>query len=199
MKDQGWGGLAQCPMAAAGAWYALIDQPDKGLEFLHRYLKYKTWANGLSRERSPLGGAQNVAFKTVQDFLIQYRNETIHILTAVPSSWSDVSIRDLRAPGAFLIDAVRKDGEVRFIRITSEAGEPCRLRTPLNDPVVARGGEIKKLSDGSYRLRLERGQSALLYPRDDQPKNTEIPPVTDQQGPENWWGSRSRAFREKDR
>ncbi len=199
MQEQGWGGLAPNPMAAAGAWYALADQPDKGLTFLHRYLKYQTWPNGLSRERSPLGGTHGVAFKTVQDFLIQYRNETIHILTAVPSSWSDVSIRDLRAPGAFLIDAVRKDGEVRFIRITSQAGEPCKLRTGIKGPVVAHGGKLTELSEGEYRLWLEKGQTALLFPRGQQPEDPTIRPVEQAEAAGHWWGSKSRAFRQENR
>jgi len=163
---RGFAGLNQSSTAAVAGWYARIGQPDEGYRYLERFIDSITYLNSLSKERSPLSGAQGIALQSIHDLLLQYRNETIHVLTSVPSGWSDVSFRDLRTPGAFLVDAERTDGVVQFVRITSEAGEPCMVRTGLPEPIAIEGAgaELEAVGDSTYRIvGLDAGETVLLY------------------------------------
>ncbi len=75
----------------------------------------------------------NFAFaEGVQELLLQSRNDYIEVFPAVPSGWQNVSFKNLRAEGAFLISA--KKGNTSYkINIKSEAGGVCRLKLPFRD------------------------------------------------------------------
>jgi len=106
----------------------------------------------------------------VHELLLQSWGGTIRIFPGVSESWSDVSFRELRAEGAFLVSAIRRGGKTRAVRIESLAGEPCRVAPGLSSPVRVRGGVQKALSDlggGIYELNLQRGQKVVLYTEGD--------------------------------
>jgi len=74
------------------------------------------------------------AARCVQDMLLQ-SHDVIHIFPAVPTTWRDACFDRLLAEGAFEVSAVRRNGSTQFIRIRSLAGEPCRVKTDLDDPM----------------------------------------------------------------
>ena len=75
----------------------------------------------------------NFAFASgVQEMLLQSHTGVIRIFPAVPASWKDISFRDLRAMGAFLISAEQKAGAVQKIEITSEQGGICKIAVPAS-------------------------------------------------------------------
>ena len=92
----------------------------------------------------------------------------------------------LRAEGAFLVSAVRKNDQTQFIRIESLAGEPCRLVTDMPHP-SAPGIQIKQLADHDYELNLKKGQTALLTPNG-ATVDAAITPVASQKARENFYG-----------
>lgn len=67
----------------------------------------------------------------VQEMLLQSYSGTIRVFPAIPESWKDVSFKTLRAEGAFLVSAERKDGNVEQVEIVSEKGGVCRLENPF--------------------------------------------------------------------
>jgi alpha-L-fucosidase 2 len=69
----------------------------------------------------------------LQEMLLQSYSGTIRVFPAVPASWKDVSCKTLRAEGAFLVSAVRRDGSTCRIEITSEKGGLCRLENPFGE------------------------------------------------------------------
>ncbi len=194
--ERGWRGLNQSSTAVVPAFYALRNQPDKGYPFLERYMTHITQPNGLGKERSPLSGAQSIAMQSMHEFLIQCRNGQVHIFTAVPSAWPDIAMHNMRTEGAFLVDAVRENGQVKYIRITSEAGEPCIVRTGINGPVAAFGAELEEVAESTYRVHLGKGESAILYNANNPPSDLKLKPVDEQVNETNWWGSKARAFEE---
>jgi hypothetical protein len=118
----------------------------------------------------------------------------------VPSGWRDVAFYHLRAEGAFLVSAVRRDGITRFVTIVSLAGEPCRVKVDLPGEVrVQASREIKPrmLADGVIELDLRRGESATLFGRDDALLPREIAPVMDTPAEENYFGGKALADRVK--
>ena len=58
----------------------------------------------------------------LQEMLLQSYSGTIRVFPAVPASWRDASFKGLRAEGAFLVSAERKDGTVQSIEIVAEVG-----------------------------------------------------------------------------
>lgn len=59
--------------------------------------------------------------------LLQSHTGIIRVFPAVPDSWQDVSFRNLRAQGAFLVSAEKRDGRVVSVEIRSEKGGELQL------------------------------------------------------------------------
>ena len=66
-----------------------------------------------------------------QEMLLQSHRGRIEIFPAIPATWRDVAFTGLRAEGAFLVSAERRDGEVERVEIVSEKGGPCRVLSPF--------------------------------------------------------------------
>lgn len=92
------------------------DQSDKGYSKL-RYRPFTLEGNF-------------AAAAGVQEMLLQSHRGRIEVFPAAPDSWRDAAFTTLRAQGAFLVSAERRDGLIRFVEIQSEKGGPCRLVSP---------------------------------------------------------------------
>lgn len=102
---------------------------------------------------------------SMQLMLLQSWGNKIRVLPAVPESWGNISFDGLLAAGGFEISAVRKGGRTQFIRITSRAGEPCRLVTEMK-PARIEGidkSAVQRSPDGSIVLNLKQGQEVILF------------------------------------
>ena len=81
----------------------------------------------------------NFAFASgVQEMLIQSHTDTLRIFPAIPADWSDVSFHQLRAQGAFLVDAVRKDGQTVSVDIVSAQGKDLLMVSPFDGTLIRR-------------------------------------------------------------
>jgi len=69
----------------------------------------------------------------IQEMLLQSQGGILRVFPAVPRSWKDVSFTGLRAEGAFLVTAEKKNGAVRYLRVESEKGGIVRLMNPFGD------------------------------------------------------------------
>ena len=75
----------------------------------------------------------NFAFAAgIQEMLMQSHTGVIRVFPAVPASWQDISFRNLRAMGAFLVSAEQKGGKVQQITIYPEQGGICRIALPVS-------------------------------------------------------------------
>ncbi len=63
----------------------------------------------------------------LNEMLLQSYSGTIRVFPAIPSDWKDVSFKMLRAEGAFLVSAVRRNGLIQTVEIHSEKGGLCRI------------------------------------------------------------------------
>ena len=66
----------------------------------------------------------------LQEMLLQSHTGTINVFPAIPDTWKDASFTSLRAQGAFLVSAERKNGKVTQCEIVSERGGKCRIISP---------------------------------------------------------------------
>lgn len=75
----------------------------------------------------------NMAFAAgVQEMLLQSHTGVIRVFPAIPSDWKDVSFENLRAMGAFLVSAEKKNGNVSKVEVVSEKGGKLRMAVPFN-------------------------------------------------------------------
>ena len=136
------------------------------------YCEIGGWAQCIE---TPLSAAQSI-----HDMILQSWGNTIRIFPAAPDDWADIAFHDLRAEGAFLVSAVKHDGQTQWVRIKSIAGEPCRIKPNLAGEVHATGERPFTLTDrgdGAYSIDLKKGEEVLLYVGDDVPAPI-VEPVT---------------------
>jgi len=69
----------------------------------------------------------------LQEMLLQSHTGVIEVFPAIPETWRDAAFHALRAQGAFLVSAARKEGKTRRVEIVAERGGTCRLRSPFSD------------------------------------------------------------------
>ena len=67
----------------------------------------------------------------LQEMLLQSYSGTVRVFPAVPASWRDVSFRGLRAEGAFIVSADRKDGHIQSLELVGERRGLLRLENPF--------------------------------------------------------------------
>ncbi|MCX5643773.1 MAG: glycoside hydrolase N-terminal domain-containing protein [Phycisphaerae bacterium] len=83
----------------------------------------------------------------LQEMLLQSYSGTIRVFPAIPASWKDVSFKTLRAEGAFLVTAERKEGVTQRVEIIAEKGGLLRLENPFPEASYAvtgiDGGSVK--------------------------------------------------------
>lgn len=108
----------------------------------------------------------------IQEMLIQSWTDTaltlpgpIRIFPALPSSWRNVLFCDLRAEGAFLVSAERRNGSTIWVRVKSLAGEPCRIRPGFDGLASVSAVEpnrVKSIDNGIYTVELKAGEEIRL-------------------------------------
>jgi alpha-L-fucosidase 2 len=166
------GGLAGYSYTGGASFAALLGEGEMALRYLNGYLPfmgastmyYEGGGAGLPVMETPLHGAQ-----AIQEMLLQSWGDRIRVFPAVPESWSEIAIHDLRAEGAFLISASRRGGKTQWVRIESLAGEPCVLQTDLGEALtITEGPEVKiePLGPNLFRVELARGQEVVLVSGD---------------------------------
>jgi alpha-L-fucosidase 2 len=75
----------------------------------------------------------------LQEMLMQSHTGTIEVFPAIPSGWDDVAFHALRAEGAFIVSAEKKDGRVVSIDVVAERDGVLRIRHPANGAVQTFG------------------------------------------------------------
>ena len=74
----------------------------------------------------------NFAFaKGIQEMLLQSHNSCIEIFPAIPKSWTNVSFKNLRTQGAFLVSAKKENGAIDEVNVFSEKGGLFCLKLPF--------------------------------------------------------------------
>lgn len=150
----------------AASMHAAAGRGDQALQYLQTFLRRSPLPNTHYREWGPVIETPLAFARSLQEMLLTSHGDLIRVFPGVPAVWRDVTFSDLRTEGAFLVSARRADGITQYIRITSLAGERCRIRTGLPGKVSSLSShplDIRDIGNGITELTLAKGQSALLF------------------------------------
>ncbi|MNO95893.1 hypothetical protein D3C76_875470 [compost metagenome] len=118
--------------------YARLLDGESAYKFVHTLLARSTHPN-LFDDHPPFqidgnfGGAAGIV-----EMLVQSHLDEIHLLPALPSTWSNGYITGIKARGGFTIDMEWADSKLIDVCITSDKGGTCTLR--CNTPLVLENG-----------------------------------------------------------
>jgi len=165
-----------------------IGKGDEALKHLNSFIDYNTdivYPNGLYGESGPCLESPLSAAQAILEMLIQSWGDTIGIFPATPKQWTDISFENIRAKGAFLVSASRKDGITQFVKIKSLAGQDCKIKLDYKPHVSEK---IKGLGGGVYKLAISKGDEIVISNATIENLNTEIKAVKPQKEKCNWYG-----------
>src|SRR5205809_1630143 len=153
------------------AIHALLGHGDVALACLNQYLDAPRYMepNTFYAEAGPVIATPLSAAASIQELFLQDWGGALRVFPAVPGQWSEAAFDRLRADGAFLVSAVRRNGRTSWVRIESLAGEPCRLVVADWDTAVVRAHtgpapRVKRDSAGAFVIDLRRDASVVLAP-----------------------------------
>jgi alpha-L-fucosidase 2 len=169
---------------------ALLGKGDEALRYLHRLLDFKRIApNTMYMEAGPCIETPLAAAAALHDMLVSSWGDSIRVFPGCPAAWKDAVFHNLRAEGAFLVSAARKDGKTHWIRVKSLAGEPCRIRPGLEGDAKATV-PLKPVGNGIFELTLAKGEEAILFTGQTAPE-CEVAPLPADPANCNFYGVRS--------
>lgn len=153
-----------------GSMHAMLGQGDTVLARLNAYLDFPKYMepNTFYAEAGPVIETPLSAAATIQEIFLQDWGNALRVFPAMPSAWTNASFADLRADGAFLVTGVRRDGRTVWVRVTSLAGQPCRVVVGDWDTATMRahtGNDVPRLrrtAPGEFTISLSKGASVVL-------------------------------------
>ena len=181
----------------AASLYATLWDGNEALKCLNRALEPQAKGptvtpntlyseNGWPTFESPIS-----AQRAILDMLIQSWGGVIRFFPACPDAWRDVAFYDLRAEGAFLVSGRRTAGKTSFLSIRSLAGESCRIKTDLAEPIVVEGIPASAVhrDKGLIEFDLKRGEEVVLHSKTTEPPFI-ISPIGNQSATAHAWGAK---------
>jgi hypothetical protein len=178
--------LAGYSYTGAASLYAALGRGNDAEAIMHHFLNGNIGISLLlSNTFYVEAGGKNPVIETplsaanaISEMLLQSWGGKIRVFPAMPDKWQEASFDKLRTHGAFLVSAVRKNGQTQWVKIKSLAGEPCILKIPgwTNAFQKNKGRKISitALQNNEFTLDLKSGEEVLLLPE----LNVKIEPVT---------------------
>jgi hypothetical protein len=153
---------------------------DDAAFYINELLRLFILPNTMYKESGPVIETPLSAAQSLHDMLCQSWSGVIRVFPALPSTWPDATLHNFRTQGAFLLSASRKAAATQWIRVLSEAGAPCVIRTGIAGPLTVRdrsGREPhwRQLPNGDVEIDLRRDQEVLLYAKGTRPDLTITP------------------------
>ncbi len=162
---------------AASCMYSSLGQGDQAYRWIREFLAGTTRGkfpvvqpNTFYRELGPVFESPMLFLQSVSYMFLQSWRDRIQVFPAVPGCWKDLVFHNLRAQGAFLVSAERRNGATRWVRVESLAGSPCRIEPGMEGQSVRltanHGISMKRVGEGVFELHLRKGEIALLHTGD---------------------------------
>ena len=178
--------LAGYSYTGAASLYAALGRGNDAEAIMHHFLNGNIGISLLLSNTFyvEVGGKNPVietplsAANAISEMLLQSWGGKIRVFPAMPEKWQEASFDKLRTQGAFLVSAVRKNGQTQWVKIKSLAGEPCVVKIPGWTNAIQKSNgrkiSITALQNNEFTLDLKAGEEIILLPE----SNSKIDPVT---------------------
>lgn len=185
------GALQGYSFTGGASMYAMMGDGNKAEEYLNQLLNRYVKPNTMYLETGPVIETPLSAVTSIHELLLQSWGNKIRVFPAVPDHWQDVSFSDLRTEGAFLVSAVRKNGETKWVKIKSLAGESFTIHPNIKGVIQIKenSNKIKNLGSGNFQINLDKDEEIIMYHSED---DLSLPagPVQTMAGDEHAWGTK---------
>ena len=146
---------------------------DGALALLKRFLSGWVRPNTLYNESGPVIETPFSAMCSLEEMYLQDWGGLIRVFPACPGAWKDCSFSNMRASGAFLVSAERRDGKTMSVTVHSEKGGVCRIKTGIGEMMAkvdycestAEMPSWKALGDGIIELYMSEGETIRISRR----------------------------------
>lgn len=126
-----WHGNQGYSRTGKAAMLASEGLGDRALEQFEVLMNEFLKPNTLYAESGPVIETPFAGVSTLHEFYMQDWGDRMRIFHGCPSEWKDVSFRNMRASGAFLVAAERRNGLTASVAVFSEKGNTCRVQTDI--------------------------------------------------------------------
>ena len=161
------GGHAGYTYTGGCAMFATLGDGNKALSTLDK-LKSKLQPNTMYSEsggpviETPLSAVESISY-----MLIQSWDDTIRIFPAVPSRWKNISFRNFRTQGAFLVSASWNNSKISYVTIASDKGKKCNFLNPWKGAGIIvkdnSGLPVKTIKSGNiYSFNTQIGKTYTI-------------------------------------
>ncbi len=108
----------------------------------------------------------NFAFASgINEMLMQSHAGFVVVFPAIPENWENVKFNDLRAEGAFLVSAERKDGQVIDVQIKSEKGGQLIVKNPFENKRFVADGVEYLIKENEIFFEMKPGETLSIKPK----------------------------------
>jgi len=168
------GSLQGYSFTGGASIYATMGQGGKAKDYLHTLINKFVKPNTMYLESGPVIETPLAAAASIQEMFLQSWGGKIRVFPALPDDWADATFKDLRAEGAFLISAVRKNKETKWVKIKAEADGTCIVQPNLKGIIKIKSNVAMKFiakENNTYQINLKKGEEVILYSEESELKN----------------------------
>lgn len=160
----------------AACIYARSNYADSAVSMLHKFVSNFCSINSFHLNGDQKSGQySNLTYRPftlegnfayaqgIHELLLRDDNGYIEIFPAIPSSWLNVSFKNLRTKGAFLISAIKENGVITKVKIIAEQGGSLNFKLPFKT-WICRGINSREiqLKDNIASANLKKGQTIIF-------------------------------------
>ena len=147
-------------------WHRMFTNKDRGAVEMSYITGLTNWASNPENDRMPMQmDAEMGAVNAIQEMLIHTVRGVLTVFPAVPRAWKDISFKNMRTEGAFLVSADMKNGKIESIEITGEKGGIIKIKNNIAGKVVIRGKQRKEQRKEDEVLEIETKEGERLEVR----------------------------------
>ncbi|MFC2157167.1 glycoside hydrolase family 95-like protein, partial [Acidobacteriota bacterium] len=142
----------------ASAWkmacWARLLNPDQAMANFHYYIHNYTFQNlfGICSRALQVDGMFGVS-AAVAEMILQSHEGFVHLLPAIPPSWSTGRVIGVRARGGFELDLEWDEGQLKNVRILSLSGNPLVVRHGHHEVRVETNPGETLVFDGNLKIQ----------------------------------------------
>ncbi len=166
-----WQGNTGYSLTGKAAMLATAGDGDGALACMKKFFAGWLRPNTLYNESGPVIETPFSAMCSLEEMYLQDWEDCIRVFHGCPSSWNNVSFKNMRARGAFLISAERKNGNTTSVTVSSEKGGTCRIHTGITEMMLRVTGDDgqtpqwKACGDGILEIYMKKGETVTVSRR----------------------------------